>query len=104
MEILSKFYRNSIEILLKMYEIYPKRYFDAILTILTNFGRFLRRSARNPHEGGVTRPFWGVTKPNTIHPHPPAIENLWKMYEILQILVKFRISSNLIPIIPFDAE
>ena len=69
-----------------------------------DFGRFLKRSARNPHKGGVTRPSWGVTKPNTIRPHLPAIENPLKMYEIQQIWAKPRISSDLMPNLPFDAQ
>ena len=71
---------------------------------LTNLGRFLRRSARNQHKGGVTRPFWGITRPNTIHahpstsihihphpstfihihPHPSTSIRRWKIYENLR--------------------
>ena len=47
-----------------MYESPQKQYFDAILTILTSLGRFLKRSAHNPHRGGVTRPSWGVARPS----------------------------------------
>ena len=33
------------------------------LPFLKNLRRFLKRSARNLHRGGVTRAFWGVTGP-----------------------------------------
>ena len=63
------------------------------LTTLTNLGRFLRMSARNPHKGGVIRPSWGVTRPNTIHLHPSDDGKSTKIYENLRKSTK--INENL---------